>query len=119
MGFCCSHLVEVCFIYVIPIGSTKCCDNSSTTILETNLKINNMIIVTLPSGIIIQHGPELPILMIDIVRNDKEDKTYPFYFSITYANGVMCTLNYSNKEGADCDRKYITFVLKSNKGKCS
>lgn len=107
------------FYIVIKLGGTKCCDNSSATHLETNLKFNNMIIVTLPSGIIIQHGPELPILMIDIVHSDKKDKTHPFYFTITYANGVICTLNYGNKEDADCDREYIAFVLKGNKGKSS
>lgn len=78
-----------------------------------------MTLITLPSGTVLVNDYTLPIIVISKVfmANDTNPhaKLYPYYFTITYANGVSIPIIAKTLVDAELDRQIVVEAITPTK----
>lgn len=78
-----------------------------------------MTLITLPSGTVLTNDFALPIIVVSKILmandNDPHAKLYPYYFTITYANGVSVSIIAKTLVEAELDRLIIVKSINPTK----
>ena len=102
------------------ISEYFCCDNSGTLFhVNSNLIYNIMTLITLPSGTVLVNDYTLPIIVVSkvLMANDTNShaKLYPYYFTITYANGVSIPIIAKTLADAELNRQIVVKAITPTK----
>lgn len=78
-----------------------------------------MTLITLPSGTVLANDYTLPIIVISkvLMVNDTNPhaKLYPYYFTITYANGVSIPIITKTLAEAELDKQIVVKAITPTK----
>lgn len=74
-----------------------------------------MTLITLPSGAVLANDYTLPIIVVSKVLmandNNPNAKLYPYYFTITYVNGVSMPIIAKTLAEAELDRQMVVKAI--------